>query len=126
MALVDLVRKLGEALIGVAAPATAGPCVSPAHFEALGKLMGDLPIGALVQLFEGRSTFDSGLEIAERGAEIVAAAFPPAAITAREVEFGLEALRFLLNAAGIGPKPFRIAPGENPIRGGFAGARGHI
>ena len=69
---------------------------------------------------------DSALDLAEQAARIVAAAFPPAAITANEVEFGLEALGFVCDAAGLGAKPFQLSPGQNSIRGGFDGARGHI
>jgi hypothetical protein len=97
-----------------------------AHFAALGKLLGALPVADLLALIEGRASVSTALDLAEQAARIVAAAFPPAAITAREVEFGLEALHFVLGAAGLGVKPFRVTPGQNPLRGGFEGARGHI
>ena len=97
-----------------------------AHFTALAKLIGALPVADLVTLIDGRGTVDGAFALAEQAARIVAAAFPPAAITADEVEFGLEALGFVCDAARLGATPFRLSPGQNPIRGGFDGARGHL
>jgi hypothetical protein len=124
VALLDLVRRLGEALVA-ATPASA-PVITPAHFTALAKLIGGLPVDQLLALIEGQSTVDNAIGLAEQAASLVAAAFPPAAITAGEVEFGLEALRFVCGVAGLGSTPIQITPGQNPIRGGFEGARGHV
>jgi hypothetical protein len=124
MALADLVRQLGEALVAAAPP--PAPDLTPAHFTALGKLIGGLPVGELVTLIHGQATLDNVLDLSAEAAGIVAAAFPPAAITSGEVEFGLEALRLVFDVAGLGSQPFRITPGQNPIRGGFEGARGHV
>jgi hypothetical protein len=95
------------------------------HYAALAKLIGALPVSDLVALIEGRATAGTFINLAEQAAGIVAAAFPPAAFVAGEIELGLEALRFLFGAAGLA-KPIRITPGQNPLRGGFQGARGHI
>ncbi len=111
MPLSDLVRQLGAALLGAAAP-TDGPQIpTSAHYGALAKLIGSLPVSGIVELIEGRATIDSDLELAESAAKLVGAAFPPGAITAREVELGLEALQFLLDAAGLGSQPFKIQGG---------------
>ncbi len=127
MALADLVRQLGEALLGAVAPSNAALPLSSAHFDALAKLLGGLPVGALIDLIEGRATVDSGLQLAESAAALVAAVFPPGAITAGEVELALEGLQFLLDAAGVGPNPFKIAggiPAAFPPGGGPGPYRG--
>jgi len=123
--LTDLVRNLGEALIRVAGKPEGAAALSAAHLGPLAKLIGGLPAADLVALIGGRGTVDSNIELVEQAASLVATAFPPAAITATEVEIGLEALRLLLDAAGVGRAPFKlhIAPGQNPIQ---SGARGHI
>ena len=124
MALADLVRRLGGAL--VTAALTKSPAqLTPSHFTALGKLIGALPVGDLIALLEGRATVGTVMDLAEEAAAIVAVAFPPAAIPAREIQLGLEALEFLFGAARLA-KPVRITPGQNPLRGGFEGARGHV
>jgi len=111
MALASLVRQLGEALLGAVAPANGSKTLSSAHFDALAKLLGGLPVGDLIDLIDGRATVDSGLDLAESAAALVAAVFPPGAITAGEVELALEGLQFLLDAAGVGANPFKIAGG---------------
>ena len=102
------------------------PVLTGSHFGALAQFLALIPISDLISLANGSATIDTAADLAEAGAEIVARAFPPVAITAEEVKLGLEALRFLLDAAGLGPTPFKITPGQNPIRGGWEGARGHI
>ncbi len=96
------------------------------HFDALAQFLPLIPVSDLIALADGTATADTAIDLAEAGAAIVARAFPPVAITADEVKLGLEALRLLLGAAGLGPTPFKIAPGQNPIRGGWEGARGHV
>ncbi len=120
----DLVRRPGEAL--VIGTAQKAPEITPAHFAGLAKLIGGLPVGNLLALIEGRATLNDGIDLLEQAARIVGAAFPPAAITVGEVEFGLEALKFICGAAGLGAAPLHVSPGQNPIRGGFEGARGHL
>ncbi len=114
MALAPLVRQLGEALLGAFAPGYGSRTLSTAQFDALAKLLRGLPVGDLVNLIEGRATLDSSLTLAESAAALVAAVFPPGAITAGEVEFALEGLQFLLDAAGLGPNPFKIVGGIPP------------
>ena len=121
-----------KALGSEGSPASAAPfdsrvaSLSASHLSSLGSLLGLLPTRDLVEIASGHATWDNVLDAAAHGADIVRAVFPPAAMTAIEVKLALEALRFILDAAGVGPTPFKIAPGQNPIRGGFAGARGHI
>lgn len=100
--------------------------ISAPHLSALGTMLGLLPVADLIAIAEGRASWDDVLDAAAHGADIVRIAFPPAAMTAEEVKLALEALRFILDAAGVGPTPFHIEPGQNPIRGGFSGARGHV
>jgi hypothetical protein len=111
VALLDLVRQLGEALLGAAAPSNAPSSLPSARFSALAKLIGGLPVADIVAAIEGRGSIDTDLELAERVAALVGVAFPPGAITAGEVEGGLEALQFLLDAAGLGANPFKIQGG---------------
>ena len=104
-----------------------GPAAVPAgvaHLGPLGKLLALLPVEDIVALIEQRATLDTTLDLAERVAGIVKIAVPPAALTAAEVGFALEALKFVLDAAGVGSSP--VTGGYNPIRGGWDGARGHI
>jgi hypothetical protein len=115
-------RALGAA----AAPDAAAASLSTSHLRSLGALLGLLPVRDLIEIANGRASWDNVLDAAAHGADIVRAVFPPSAMTATEVKLALEALRFVLDAAGVGPTPFTIAPGQNPIRGGFAGARGHV
>ena len=107
-------RKLG----GAAVP------VDVAQLGPLGKLLALLPVEDIVALIEQRATVDTTLDLAERVAELVKIAFPPGALTAAEVGFALEALKFVLDAAGVGSSP--VTGGYNPIRGGWDGARGHV
>ena len=100
--------------------------LSASHLDSLGTLLGLLPIRDLIEIASGRATWDNVLDAMAQGADVVRAVFPPAAMTATEVKLALEALRFVLDAAGVGPTPFKLEPGQNPIRGGFAGARGHV
>lgn len=100
--------------------------LSASHLNSLGTLLGLLPIQDLIEIASGRATWDNVLDAMAHGADVVRAVFPPAAMTATEVKLALEALRFVLDAAGVGPTPFKIEAGQNPIRGGFAGARGHV
>ena len=120
-----------KALGGDAAPVPAGATLTAStltgdHLSALGTLLKLLPVNDLVAIMTGQATWDNVLDAAEQGAEIVRDAFPPAAITAEEVELALEALRFVLDLAQVGSSPVAIAPGQNPIRGGWSGARGHV
>ncbi|MDE3176404.1 MAG: hypothetical protein KGM15_09920 [Pseudomonadota bacterium] len=100
--------------------------LSAPQLGSLGTLLGLLPVSDLIDIVSGHATWDNALDAAAHGADIVRAVFPPAAMTAQEVKLALEALRFILDAAGVGPTPFRIEPGQNPIRGGWSGARGHV
>lgn len=106
--------------------ASVAPALTHAHLGALSPFLQLLPISDLLAFAEGQGTIDNTLDIAEAGASIVARAFPPAAITAEEVKLGLEALQLLLDAAGLGPSPFKIEPGYRPVTDAYAGARGHI
>jgi hypothetical protein len=127
VALLDLVRQLGEALLGAAAPGAAPPSLTSARFTALAKLIGGLPVDDILAAIEGRGSIDTDLELAERVAALVGVAFPPGAITAGEVEGGLEALQFLLDAAGLGANPFKIqggVPAAFPPGGGPGPYRG--
>jgi hypothetical protein len=124
VALSDLVRRLGEALLGAVAPVDAP---TAAHFNSLAKLIGGLPVADIVALIDGRGSLDSDLALAESAAALVGIAFPPGAITAGEVEFALEALQFLLDAAGLGADPFKIqggVPAAFPPGGGPGPYRG--
>jgi hypothetical protein len=125
MALADLVRQLGDALLGAVAPQAL--TLTSGHYGALAKLLGGLPVGDLTNLFDGRATVDTDLDLAEQAAALVAVAFPPAAITAGEVELALEALQFLFDAAGLGAQPFKIeggVPAAFPPGGGPGPYRG--
>jgi len=120
-----LVGLLTKALGALASPSGA-PALTAAHLGALPRFLPLIPISDLVALATGAGSVDEAFHVAEAGASIVARAFPPGAITAEEVKLGLEALQFLLDAAGLGPSPFKITGGYRPPTGGFAGARGHI
>lgn len=100
--------------------------LTPAHLTALAKLVAGLPFGDLAALLAGTATADTVLDLAEQATGLIAAAFPPGALVAGEVGFAIEALQFLLDAAGVGADPMTIEPGYNPIRGGWEGARGHV
>jgi hypothetical protein len=95
-------------------------------FQSLAKLLSGLPIGELLDLIEGRATLDEGFDLASEAVKLFALAFPPDALAAGEAALALGALQWLLDASGAGSSPLRIAPGQNPIRGGFDGARGHL
>ena len=99
---------------------------TPTALGALAKIVAGFPLADLLAILNGTATVDSDLDLAEQAVGLIAAAFPPAAITAEEVGFGLEALAFLCDAAGLGAKPIQLSRGQNPIRGGFDGARGHL
>lgn len=120
-----LTAFLTKALGALASP-TGAPALTAAHLGALPRFLPLIPVSDLVALATGTGTLDDAFAVAEAGASIVARAFPPGAITAGEVKLGLEALQFLLDAAGLGPSPFKITGGYRPLTGGFAGARGHI
>jgi hypothetical protein len=127
MALTNLVRLLGEALVrAVAPPPAVAALPTSGHYDALAKLIGGMPVSDLLALIDGRGTVDTDLALAEQAATLVAVAFPPAAITASEIKMALETLQFLLDAAGFGSSPIHITGGYRPITGGFAGARGHV
>ena len=95
--LMAALRKLGQAAVP-AGVAQLGP---------LGKLLALLPVADIVALIEQRATVDTTIDLAERVAGIVKIAFPPGALTAAEVGFALEALKFVLDAAGVGSSPVR-------------------
>jgi hypothetical protein len=97
------------------------------HFQALARLAAGLPVAELVQLIEGRASVDVDIDLAERAAALFAAAFPAAAITAGEIELALTALKYLLDAAGVGGNPFVITggvPAAFPPGGGPGSYRG--
>jgi hypothetical protein len=122
-----VVRFLTAALRAVQADAKpVETALNSAHFVALRAFLPLLPIGDLIALVGGRGTVDNAIDVAQACANIVARAFPPAAIKAEEIWLALEALQFLADAAGVGKATIRIAPGQNPIRGGYEGARGHV
>ena len=98
-----------------ASPAARIAALSPSHCGALGSLLSLLPVNDLIALAEGNGSVDDVLDVAERGADLVRVAFPPAAIAAEEVKLGLEALQFLLDLAGVGPDPFKITGGYPDI-----------
>ena len=104
----------------------ATPALTDAHMVALAPFLQLLPVSDLIAFAQGEGTVDTAVDIAEAGASILARAFPPAALTAEEVGLALEALRFLLDAAGLGPSPFQIEPGYRPVKDAISGARGHI
>ena len=126
-----LVAFLTDAL-GALSSASSAPSapiarvLTAAHLGALPHFLTLIPISDLIALASGAGNVDDAFAVAEAGASIVARAFPPDAIAAEEVRLGLEALQFLLDAAGLGPSPFKITGGYRPLTGGFAGARGHI
>lgn len=127
MAPLDLVRRLGGALASAVAPNAQQKLPGPPAFGAVGKLLALLPVTDILAVIEGRATVDTELDLAERAAGVVAAAFPPGAIAAGEVEMALKALQFLLDAAGVGPKPFRLkggVPASFPPGGGPGPYRG--
>lgn len=94
--------------------ATRAAALTPAHFSALASLFNLLPIDDIVALINGAATVDNVLDLAQRAAEIVKVAFPPAAMTAGEVSLALEALKFILDASGVGPDPFVVTGGLPP------------
>jgi hypothetical protein len=123
LALSDLLRGWGRSMFG----GTPDTTPSLAGYGALGKLIAGLPIADLLQVLEGRATIDTELDLAEKSAALIATAFPPGAIAAGEVELALRALQFLLDAAGVGPHPFRLqggVPAGFPPGGGPGPYRG--
>ena len=72
MALAALIRNLGAALIRAVAP-PASPGLPATHFDALAKLIGELPVGPLLALMEGRASLEDDFELARRGAALIAA-----------------------------------------------------
>jgi hypothetical protein len=126
-ALTDFVLNLAKALISAVITTTpVSPVVTGTKLGALSKFLTAFPLTDLIELIEGKATVDTVLDLDEKAASLIAAAFPPVAITAEEVGFALEALQYLLDKAGLGLKPIKVIPGYNPIRGGWSGARGHI
>lgn len=109
------------------AAATQARVLTVAHLSALVRFLPLVPVSDLIALATGRGSYDNALDLAEAGASIVARAFPPVAITAVEVKLALEALQFLLDAAGVGPRPFKIqggVPAAFPPGGGPGPYRG--
>ena len=98
---------------------------TPAHLNALAKLIAGLPVADLAALLDGTATVDTALDLAQQATGLIAAAFPPAAITAGEIGMALQALQFLLDAAGAGADPatggvpaaFPPGGGPGPDRG---------
>jgi hypothetical protein len=126
MALADLVVRLGRALIGAVTP-SAGAAPSAPALGPLGQMLSLIPVADLVALFEGRGTVDTDLDLAARAAKLVALAFPPGAMAAGDVALALEALRYVLDAAGVGPTPIHIeggVPDAFPPGGGPGTYRG--
>jgi len=100
--------------------------LTPANLGALAKIVQGFPTGDFLAIVNGAATVDGDIDLAEQVLGLVAAAFPPGALVAGEIGIALEALQFLLDAAGKGSTPMTIEPGYNPIRGGWDGARGHV
>ena len=94
---------------------TAVSLLTPAHLTALAKLIAGLPFGDLAALLDGTATTDTVLDLAEQATALIGAAFPPGALVAGEVGFALEALQFLLDAAGVGASP--VTGGQPDIVG---------
>ena len=88
-----------------------------AHAAALEKLVAGLPVADILATLAGRETLDDGIRLAEKLAGLIGAAFPPAALTAAEIAFALEALRLLLDAAHAGAAPISITAGYPDIVG---------
>ena len=78
---------------------------TPAALSALAKIVEGFPLADFLAILNGTATVDSDLDLAEQVVGLVAAAFPPGALVAGEIGIALQALQFLLDAAGKGGSP---------------------
>jgi hypothetical protein len=109
-----LTRAAQTALKAVGAQAPAEPALktlSAAHLDALGKVISGFPLDDVLKLVTNTATIDSDLDLADQAAGLVALAFPPGALVAGEAQMAVEALKFVLDAAGVGSAPIHVAPG---------------
>ena len=78
---------------------------TPTALSALAKIVEGFPLADFLAILNGTATVDSDLDLAEQVVGLVAAAFPPGALVAGEIGIALQALQFLLDAAGKGGSP---------------------
>jgi len=131
MSISSLITKATSgALRAVAkAPASGAPPVSLStpHFVALGKLLSGLPVSAILAIIANHATVDSDIDLAEKTAGLIAMAFPPGALVASDAQMAISALKFLIDAAGIGATPIHVSggvPAWYPPGGGPGSFRG--
>ena len=86
---------------GIAALTT----LSQTGLASLARIVSGFPISDVMDILSGTATVDTDLDLAQQVVGLVAAAFPPGALVAGEVGLALEALQFLLDAAGQGSLP---------------------
>jgi len=99
--------------------------LTPANLGALAKIVQGFPTGDFLAIVNGTATVDSDLDLAQQVLGLVAAAFPPGALVAGEIGIALEALQFLLDAAGAGADPVTGGvPAAFPPGGGPGPDRG--
>ena len=88
---------------------------TPAALGALAKIVEGFPLADFLAILNGTATVDTDLDLAEQVVGLVAIAFPPGASAAGEVGIALQALKFLLDAAGTGGSP--VTGGQPDIIG---------
>lgn len=79
--------------------------LSQTGLASLARIVSGFPISDVMDILSGTATVDTDLDLAQQVVGLVAAAFPPGALVAGEVGLALEALQFLLDAAGQGSLP---------------------
>ena len=120
-AIAAALRVAADALDG--GSSAVAPAARPGY-TAIGLTALVRVVGPIVRIFEGRGTLADDAQAANAVMDAVALIDPKLAPSIATIELAEAAFVGIVGAFKSGA--IHIEPGQNPIRGGWSGARGHI